>query len=108
MDRGVVCQRLRRGTPWQREPGEGPDCRRGKAPCWERREEEGRTAIGISQRLACACPQVLRGWGGGSGAGYRHGEASCSFRGNWALLVQAAGGQAPLVWAKGIRGLSVM
>ena len=26
---------------------------------------------------------------------------------NWALLVQATGGQAPLVWAKGSRGLSV-
>ena len=30
------------------------------------------------------------------------------FRGDWALLVQATSGQAPLVWAKGIRGLSVM
>ena len=27
-----------------------------------------------------------------------------SFRGDWALLVQTTGGQAPLVWAKGIRG----
>ena len=30
------------------------------------------------------------------------------FRGDWALLVQATSGQAPLVWAKGIRGLSAM
>ena len=35
-------------------------------------------------------------------------EASCLFRGDWVLLVQATGGQASLVWAKGIRGLSAM
>ena len=34
-------------------------------------------------------------------------EASFSFKGNYAL-VQATGGQASIVWAKGIRGLSVM
>ena len=33
-------------------------------------------------------------------------EASCSFRGDWALLVQVTGGQAPLVWATGIGGLN--
>ena len=30
------------------------------------------------------------------------------FRGDWALLVQATSSQALLVYAKGIRGLSVM
>ena len=35
-------------------------------------------------------------------------KASCSFRGHLALLAQATGGQAPIVWAKGIRGLIVM
>ena len=40
--------------------------------------------------------------------GYGQLEASWSFRGDWALLVQAIGGLAPVVWAKGIRGLSVM
>ena len=39
-------------------------------------------------------------------SGYGRRKASCSFVGDWALLVQATGGQAPLVWAKGIRGLS--
>ena len=33
-------------------------------------------------------------------------EASCSFKGDEALLVQATSGQAPVVWAKGIRELS--
>ena len=55
--------------------------------------------------LECVHAHRLRGWGG-SVAGYRQLEASCSFRGDWALLVQTTGGQAPLVWAKGIRGLS--
>ena len=34
-------------------------------------------------------------------------RSSCLFRGDWVLFVQATGGQAPLVLAKGIRGLSV-
>ena len=38
--------------------------------------------------------------------GYRQREASCSFKGDEALLVQSSGGQAPIVWAKGMRGLS--
>ena len=42
--------------------------------------------------------------GGAAGQG----EASCSFKGDWALLVQATGGQAPLVGVMGIRGLSEM
>ena len=43
---------------------------------------------------------------GGSGKGHLQKEASCSYIGDWALLVQAASGQAPLVYAKSIRGLS--
>ena len=41
----------------------------------------------------------------GSGTGCTQREASCLFMGNWVFLVQATGGQAPLVWTKGI-GLS--
>ena len=35
-------------------------------------------------------------------------EASCLCLRDWVLLVQPTGGQAPLMWAKGIRGQSVM
>ena len=42
------------------------------------------------------------------GAGYVGREVSCSLMGDWVLLVQANSVQAPLVWAKGIRGLSAM
>ena len=54
---------------------------------------------------ACALPWDLRGQdGSGAGSGWK--EASCSCREDGALLEQAISGQAPLVWAKGIRGLS--
>ena len=33
-------------------------------------------------------------------------ETFCSYMGDWALLVQATGGQTSLVWAKGIKRLS--
>ena len=45
---------------------------------------------------ACTCPRA-------QSAGQR--EASCLFRGDWVLLMQATGGQALLVWAKGMRGM---
>ena len=79
--------------------------RRGKVPLLGGQEEEGQTAIGNSLCQSVHMPVALRGWGG-SGAGYRQQKASCLFRGDWAFLVQAMSGQAPLVWAKGIRGLS--
>ena len=52
--------------------------------------------------------KLTYGGPGSSGAGCTGQEASCSFKGDWELLVQATSGLAPLVWAKGIRWLSVM
>ena len=50
---------------------------------------------------------VVCGGPGSSGAGCGQREASCSVMGDWELFLQATSGQAPLVLAKGIRGLSV-
>ena len=100
---------------------EGPDPqeRQGTIHCWGGQEEEGRTVTGN-----CLCPSVHMSTGsqragwlwlrpqavrsyllvyrrlGGSGTGCRQQEASCSFMGDWGLLVQATGGQAPLVWLR--------
>ena len=61
--------------------------KRGKAPLLG--EEEEWAAMGNSLHWSiCACPRDLRGWGG-SEAGYGQQEASCLFRGDWALLEQA-------------------
>ena len=62
-----------------------------------RGEEEGQAAIGNSLHWSMHM-WLCRGYGSQ--------EASCLFNGDKALLVQATGGQAPIVWAKGIRGLS--
>ena len=51
---------------------------------------------------------LVYGRPGGSGASGRLQEVSCLFTGDWVLLVQATSGQAPTVWAKGIRGISAM
>ena len=72
-------------------------CRRGKAPLLGRGEEEGcTTTVGLESH-------GLRGRSN-SGTGYGQQEVSCSFRGDWVLLVQATGGHAPLVWAKALGG----
>ena len=72
-------------------------CRRGKAPLLGRGEEEGgATTVGLESH-------GLRGRSN-SGTGYGQQEVSCSFRGDWVLLVQATGGHAPLVWAKALGG----
>ena len=52
--------------------------RRGKAPLLGRGQEEGQTTIGNSLH-----PSVLA---------HKWQEASCSFKGDWALLVQATSG----------------
>ena len=78
--------------------------RRGKAPLLGRAKGGGADAIGNSlPQRARTCLWALRGQGG-SGTGCRQKEASCSYRGDVVLLVQATSGQASLVWAKGIRG----
>ena len=81
--------------------------RRGKIPLLGRVRGGGVDLLSKLPAPEHACLQALRGRGS-SGAGYGRQEASCSFRGDWVLFVQAASGQAPLVWAKGIKGLSVM
>ena len=94
------------GTPQQREPGrKSAVAGEGRRHCRGGREEEGRAAGGISlhqsTRLPLGSQRVGRLW--------RRPQAARSLLfiwGNWALLVQATGAQAPLVWAKGIRGLS--
>ena len=77
--------------------------RRGKVPLLGR---PGGGRVDRHRKLPCPSmcthPWSLRGQDT-SGAGHRQQEASCSFTGDWALLVQATGGQAPLVWAKDIR-----
>ena len=52
------------------------------------------------------CLWALREWGH-SGTGCRWQEASCSFRGDWVLLMQATSVQAPLVWLRA-SGASVL
>ena len=69
-------------------------------------EEEGWSTIGNSQLWSVHMPAgsqrvewlCSRLWAA---------KIFCSFRRDWALLVQATSSQSPLVWAKGIRWLSV-
>ena len=63
--------------------------------------------IGNSLHWSMHMPVGSHRWGI-SGTGYGLQKASCTFKGDWALLVQATHGQAPLLWAKGIRGLSAI
>ena len=82
-------------------------CRRGKAPSLGRMRGGGKDYHRKLPALEYlpACPWALRRRGSsGTGCGLQ--EASCSLKGDWVLLVQATSGQAPLVWAKDIRGLS--
>ena len=84
-------------------------CRIGKAPLLGRAREAGpdchRNLPAPKHERACLW---ALGGQGSSGTGHGQQEASCSFRRDWALLVQATSGQVPLMWAKGIRGLSAM
>ena len=104
----MVCHGLGSGTPQQREhQRRSRSAGEAGCHCWRGQGEEGWTTIGNSLHQSMRMPVGLEGGAALAQAmGWR--EASCSFRGDWALLVQATGGQAPLVWAKSIRGLSVM
>ena len=55
-------------------------CRRGKAPLLGSGEGEGQGAIGNSPLQSVHMPMGLEG--GAACGGYRHREASCSFRGD--------------------------
>ena len=83
--------------------------RRGKVPLLER-ERGG----GVDRHRKLPAPECAHAHRFSEGrealvqADYGQLKTFCSFRGDWALLMQATGGQAPLVWTKGIRGLSEM
>ena len=97
-----MCYRL--GSRTQRELGRrsGP-AGKARLQCWGGQEEKGKTTVGI---FLCA---HLRGLseGGAPLVQALGGEKPHALAmGDWALLVQVMSGQAPLVWAKGSRGLS--
>ena len=97
----MVCYGLGSVMPWQRESRRRSEpVGEARCHCWGGREEEGRTAIGIS---LCTSSWALRGQDA-SGTGYGWREATCLTTGDWVLLVPATGGWAPLVWAKGSAG----
>ena len=70
--------------------------RRGKVPVL------GKTGGGVSRHRKLLAPERAHAHGFSEGGATlaqttERCEASCSFRGDWALLVQATGGQVPLV-----------
>ena len=80
---GRVHHGLGRGTPWQRDLGESLDLqeRQGAIVGEDRRRRDG-NSLHLSVHMPMVSLRV-----GGSGTGYRWSENSCTFTGNWELLV---------------------